>query len=520
MPPTVHRLCAVAVATVLVVVYVVWHAAPAAAAASVVRDGPPAVGYLPPVDAPVVDPFRAPATPYGPGHRGIEYGTAPGTVVHAAAPGTVTFAGAVAATRWVTVAHADGIRTTYGPLDALDVAAGDHVELGQPLGTTLGPLLLTARLGDGYLDPALLFGDGTYVHLVPEPRELPTVSSSSFLPDASSFAGSITSLADWGVDRTVRAVDAVRAVTPVPITVHTVAALLAWQRRARDCTPADAVLPAPSARRVAVLVGGLGSSSETAAVDDVDTGALGYAAGDVLRFSYAGGATTTSPYGPRDTTGDLRGEGHALADVLEAAVAAAPASATVDVLAHSQGGLVTRLALDELAQRSPAVLARLGVVVTIATPHDGAALAALAGDVAADPLGRVLVGTAGAATGTEVRTDDTVVAQLAPGSALLDELAATPLPPGPTYVSIAARGDPVVPSPEAHLDGATNVIVPVAGVGAHAAVTAAPATTRVIAGAIAGLPPPCQTASDAVVDAVAGDLLQDGEQLLAATRVP
>ena len=31
------------------------------------------VVLTPPVDAPVLDPFRAPAGPYGPGNRGIEY---------------------------------------------------------------------------------------------------------------------------------------------------------------------------------------------------------------------------------------------------------------------------------------------------------------------------------------------------------------------------------------------------------------------------------------------------------------
>ena len=46
---------------------------------------PPA--YLPPVEAPVADPFRPPTTPYGPGNRGLEYATAPGTPVRAAADG-------------------------------------------------------------------------------------------------------------------------------------------------------------------------------------------------------------------------------------------------------------------------------------------------------------------------------------------------------------------------------------------------------------------------------------------------
>ena len=67
-----------------------------------------AVHYRPPVDAPVVDPFRAPKSAFGPGNRGLTYDLAPGSPVHASAPGTVVFAGWVAGTRHVTVLHADG----------------------------------------------------------------------------------------------------------------------------------------------------------------------------------------------------------------------------------------------------------------------------------------------------------------------------------------------------------------------------------------------------------------------------
>ena len=45
------------------------------------------VVLTPPVDAPVLDPFRLPAGPYGPGNRGIEYDTEPGEIVLAAAGG-------------------------------------------------------------------------------------------------------------------------------------------------------------------------------------------------------------------------------------------------------------------------------------------------------------------------------------------------------------------------------------------------------------------------------------------------
>ena len=137
---------------------------------AVVGPNPP-IPYRPPVDAPISEPFRAPARPYGPGHRGVAYATAPGTAVVAAAPGEVRFAGEVAGRQWVTVAHADGIRTTYGPLATIAVAAGASVEAGDPVGTTIGPLLWTARLGAVYFDPLGLLETTVGVHLVPEQRE-------------------------------------------------------------------------------------------------------------------------------------------------------------------------------------------------------------------------------------------------------------------------------------------------------------------------------------------------------------
>jgi murein DD-endopeptidase MepM/ murein hydrolase activator NlpD len=130
---------------------------------------PVPAAYRAPVDAPVTDPFRAPATPYGPGHRGIEYGTPPGATVAAAADGRVVFAGMVAGTLYVTVRHADGLRTTVGPLATLRVAAGQPVRAGQSLGTAFGALLFTVRRGDDYIDPASVLGAGPpEVHLIPE----------------------------------------------------------------------------------------------------------------------------------------------------------------------------------------------------------------------------------------------------------------------------------------------------------------------------------------------------------------
>jgi murein DD-endopeptidase MepM/ murein hydrolase activator NlpD len=109
-----------------------------------------------PVDAPVVDWFRPPAHRYGPGNRGLEYGVTPGQDVTAVAGGEVGFVGPVGGRRYIVVAHPSGIRSTYGPLDSIQVARGQSVGAGQLLGTAGQGLHLTARVGDRYLDPAPL----------------------------------------------------------------------------------------------------------------------------------------------------------------------------------------------------------------------------------------------------------------------------------------------------------------------------------------------------------------------------
>ena len=129
-----------------------------------------AAGYQPPVDAPVIDPFRAPPAPWAAGNRGIEYATVPGTRVGAAADGAVVFAGMVGGSLHVVVRHADEIRTSYSFLRAVLVHRGDQVVRGEPVGTTGDRFHFGTRIGDVYIDPALLFGDAgpPRVHLVPD----------------------------------------------------------------------------------------------------------------------------------------------------------------------------------------------------------------------------------------------------------------------------------------------------------------------------------------------------------------
>ncbi|MGI8686418.1 MAG: peptidoglycan DD-metalloendopeptidase family protein [Acidimicrobiales bacterium] len=519
---------------------------PAAASTSTqVRDATPvAVQYRPPVAAPIVDSFRPPATPYGPGNVGIDYTTAPGTPVAAAAAGQVVFAGRVGAELHVVVLHADGIRTSSSFLASVAVRRGQQVAAGQTLGTTGLSLHFGARAGDAYLDPLVLFGAGTgpvVVRLVPDLRVMG--SEADERSSLRRFLGAVTSgvagvsgtAVGWARDGVVAVgtgvvavgdgvvalgagaldtaeelqawVDAVVPFSPASF-VRLASGMEEWWSRRHTCTPSGVRPPRPPGRRRVVLVAGLGSTSDRGAgVDGVDTTALGYAPGDVQRFSYKGGTTAESAYSAADTQVDIAASARRLRDLLERLVAAEP-GVPVDVIAHSQGGLVSRVALGP---RPPPGVEHL---ITLATPHQGADLATVLDLAATTPKGALVEEGVSRLGVSGIDPTSTSVRQLSETSAFLRELNAQPLPEGVRVTSIAGRADVVVPAPRAHLRGATNAVVTVDGLHEHPLVPGAPAATREMTLALAGMAPTCEGFLDAVADAVVGETIAAAEDTL------
>ena len=144
-----------------VAVALVWSAAaPGADAAT--------PGYRRPVRGPIIRRFEPPPTPFAAGHRGIDMAVPPGTPVLAANDGVVAFAGRIGFELFVSIDHADGIRTTYSFLSVISVSRGEVVERGTPIGQS-GPghagstdphLHFGARIGEEYIDPEALLLDG------------------------------------------------------------------------------------------------------------------------------------------------------------------------------------------------------------------------------------------------------------------------------------------------------------------------------------------------------------------------
>jgi murein DD-endopeptidase MepM/ murein hydrolase activator NlpD len=133
--------------------------------------------WQPPVGAlDLLTGFDPPPQRWLPGHRGVDLAASADLPVTAAGSGTVVFADDLAGRGVISIVHANGLRTTYEPVDPL-VAAGETVTTGQTIGhlqpghaSCPGAICLHFGLKRGplYLDPMLLFGAGK-VRLLPRP---------------------------------------------------------------------------------------------------------------------------------------------------------------------------------------------------------------------------------------------------------------------------------------------------------------------------------------------------------------
>jgi Peptidase family M23/PGAP1-like protein len=497
-------------------------AAPAAAGAV----GPQST-YVPPITPPagvITDRFRPPPTPYAAGNRGLDYATVPGSPIVASASGVVVFAGPVAQTLHVTIQHPDGLRTTYSFLARVAVAVGQRVAQAQVVGVAGAVLHFGVRDREGdYLDPEALFAGRAEAHLIPGPDD----GAPPLAPDSTGEARQLLGIVREVAGRLTGPLGAMAeeelSLVPSVSAYRLARELDAFRRSQWGCTLASVRVPPPSHRRIAVLVGGIGTTDTGAAVDRVDTNRLGYAPSDVLRFSYAGGrvASRSAPRGAlatipathyqvADTEAELQVSASRLVDLLDQVATAAPGVA-VDVIAHSQGGVVARLAVDQ-AIATHRLPAHLGLIVTIASPHQGDD-AATADQAAASPSARLVVRAAVGGSGLGLDPDGVSEAELSQVSMVASQLS-RPVPTGVRVLSIGASGDLTVPWVRTLAGGATSVLVDLEGPSAHDRLPAAPATTRAIALALAGRAPACVALSTGVREVVTSHLAAQTEDAL------
>ena len=501
-----RRLAALAVVTLLLGAPVAGPFAAGVAAAA------EKVTYKAPVDSPVVDPFRPPPEPWLAGNRGIDYAPGVGTPVKAAADGEVVFAGQVGGELHVVILHADGIRTSYSFLQSIAVHRGDKVTLGTVVGTAGDDLHFGARVGDTYIDPRTLFDAGPpHVFLVPDDVRRPgTVEQersglSRFLGALGTVGSAIRGAAGSGLDQFKGAFH--YASLPVTVGFRFAQTTVDWWNQRNNCTPASVTPPPLTEHRVAVLVSGLGSSSNHDSLDNVDPATLGY--DDSFRFSYNGEADPT--YDSHDTTQELRLEAKRLHDLLAEVHRLHPGE-PVDLIAHSQGGIIARTALAFEYDRADPLMPDVRHLVTLASPHQGTDAATALTHVGQTNSGSLIEKGLDVTGLTGFNTNGTSIHELAEGSAFMNKLNDTPLPDGISFTSIGSRGDLTVPGIHTHAPGAHNVIVSVPGLlSDHRNLPGSAQGRREVALAIADMPPTCQSLADMLTDTAVSSAISEAE---------
>ena len=546
---------------VAVVVGVLAGALPGPAAAA--GPGVPsasAPAWVRPVPGRVLRPFRAPAHRFGPGHRGVDLATPPGGPVVAAGAGTVTFAGHVAGHAHVVVAHRGGLRTTYAFLDAIDTRTGARVEAGTPVGRAggdrsaaaghAGALHFALRVGDTYVDPMRLFGAGIRVRIrsdrgpgpVADParerRSLREVLRLDAIGEAVRRGAGMVTAADEAargalvavgrgvagaaqrgiaatapvVDATVRAAPSIRLAAAAWEVLQRLAGALTRWGRCRGVSPP--VGPPGSGHRV-LAVAGLDSSTDprTGATMPLAAAALGYEPDEIHWFSYLAPGRA---YRRRHTWGGLVRAARRLGAHLRALQRAEPGR-EVDLVAHSQGGVVVAVYLALLYDPADPALPPLGPVVTLASPHRGVPLAGLVAELRRTPTGRALLAAADRhRPGGVPLARARVLEQLAEESPLLRRVWRAGLPQQVEVTSFAGVGDVAVPAPATAAPGAAVATVDPAGWRDHRGILTDPQVTATVRMVLEGRAP-CPSLAVALRAAVIPTFVADVERHL--TRV-
>ncbi|MDZ4825582.1 MAG: peptidoglycan DD-metalloendopeptidase family protein [Actinomycetota bacterium] len=466
----------------------------------------PAGAWQKPVDGAVVRPFDPPATRFGAGHQGVDFAATPGTPVRAAGPGTVTFAGMVAGARHVVVGHDGDLRTSYSFLATSTVRRGDEVERGDVIGTTggTGPhhdddvSHFGLRRGEVYSDPMKLFAAvdlASVVHLAPvsDPFFRTVADERGGLLDGLGsvvggtidFVGGVDDvmldalvdlaepLADLAVDLGADAFERFRKLVALhPIVRRTLLALtlargaLAYAQEQfrcdRDAPAADG--EGGSGHRV-MLVAGIDSklTEPGGSSFDLEPERLGYASEEATYFSYSGAAT----YRADDTLTDIETSARELGEQLKAMQIADPGR-EVDLVAHSQGGVVVLAFLELVYDPGDPDYPPLGTVITFASPLDGAPLATLGNRLQEGPLGWLLVEGAERLGAPPIDGDSTQ--DLVDGSDLMDDLDAAERPGTVELTTIGGAHDFVVPANVATTDGARHTVVAPRAASAHSGI--------------------------------------------------
>ena len=447
------------------------------------------IGLVPPVDGAIGRHFDPPDGTFGPGHRGVDFTVPAGARVRAAGAGTVSFAGTVAGALAVSVRHGSGLSTTYSQLGEVWVDEGDAVASGTWLG-------LVGTAHDGV--PGLHLGvkvDGVYVDPL-----------SGMAPLDLGGALRLTPLL-WEPSAAIPQplADAMRPTGP------------GSNRRSCSAAEGRTSAVAPPNDNVVIAVAGIGSKTVGPdAADMYHPGPrfFGYEPNKTYLFSYrgAGGSRLHRDYERTDTYGDIEHAAARLGELVQAVGRKHP-GADIDLIAHSQGGIVARTYLARRASGRFVGGPRVAHLVTLASPHTGAPAAAnvehLREETRSGPPLLALAVDRAAAQWPIPDPTSAAVTQLTPDSHLLDSLASQDVTFGTRVLTLGIPNDLVVPADRTSLpDSQHRIVPPMAAIrvvggrplpgNGHSAVVTSPVTRGYVHGFLSGRAEPCLTVWDGV----------------------
>ncbi len=510
------------------------------------------------MDGRVVHAFVAPRSRYGAGHRGVDFATAPGTPVRAANGGEVSFAGSVAGTLHVVIAHGDGLRTSSSFLATIAVHRGQHVSRGTIVGTAgggtgdhAGVLHFGLRVGDEYVDPMVLFAPADLTRLIrlvpvdtpaqdgldPPALEARDLAASLHLPrgvpgavaDAGGggvwdLLGDAARTAAVVVTAPVRADAALvgagagflwRQAMRVPVVADGVAAaerLRSWLESRSDCVDDDGA----AARRWWVGPPGAHRRGHQQRERPGDRSCPRPRHGPArVPAERSPRRTRTRPAADRTTARDtwqrIETSAEALRSQLRALQREQPGR-EVDLVAHSQGGVVVADFLLHHFDAGDPTLPPLGTVVTIASPLQGAPAATAAARVRESASGRAaLAAVDGAAGGALPPTGATSTRQLAEKSKIVRDVSHDRLPEQVDLTTIGGADDVVVPADHTSRAGARSVTVDPAGVADHRGILRDPRALDAVRLALEGRGVPCVGIATGVRGAIEPVLISRAE---------
>src|SRR5947208_177125 len=171
----------------------------------------------------------------------------------------------------------------------------------------------------------------------------------------------------------------------------------------------------------------------------------------------------------------------------------ARAGREADLIAHSQGGVVVAVFLQDYYDAGDPAYPPIGTIVTLSSPHEGAPLATAAAGWRASPVGRALVEAAEERLPVAPSSSATSVRQLDEHSRFLRDLWDDRLPEHVDFTTIGASDDVIVPATQVDVTDATKVVVDVGGgpLDDHTNIPRDPGALRVVRAALEGHAPPC-----------------------------